>query len=127
RRAEDARRTQAQRDADVAAGLDLLAQAAARLAARAAADEAHLRAVLQSAAFELAEAVLRRELRAGPGSARDLVERALALPGAPTGAALHVSAEDAELVTALAADAGAVLPEGVSLVVDPRLSPGDVL
>lgn len=127
RRAEDARRAQAERDAEVAAGAELLAQAAARLAGRTAADEAHLRGVLQAAAFELAEAVLRRELRSGPGSARDLVERALALPGGIAGTTLHVSPVDVELLTTLTADAGVVLPEGVQLVADARLAPGDVL
>ncbi len=127
RRAEDARRAQAERDAEVAAGVALLEQVAARVAARAGADEAHLRTVLQAAALELAEAVLRRELRAGPGSARELVERALAMPGALVDATLHVSPVDAALVTELIADAGAVLPEGVRLVPDPQLEPGDVV
>lgn len=127
RRAEDARRAQAARDAEVAAVVELLAQAAARVAARAAADEAHLRSVLQAAAFELAEAVLRRELRAGPDSARELVARALAMPGGLAGATLHVSPADLPLVTAHVADAGVALPEGVTLVPDARLAPGDVV
>lgn len=127
RRAEDARRAQAQRDAQVAASVDLLAQAARALATRAAADEAHLRGVLQAAAFELAEAVLRHELRTDAGSARELVERALAMSGDHTDAVLHVSPVDADLLAAHAGEAGVTLPEGVRLVRDPRLEPGDVV
>ncbi|GEN80625.1 FliH/SctL family protein [Actinotalea fermentans] len=123
RRAEDARRAQAARDDQVAAAVEVLAQAAARLASRAAADEAHLRGVLQAAALELAEAVLRRELRTGPESARELLARALAMTDGAPGAVLHVHPADARLV----AEAGAVLPDGVTLVGDPRLAPGDVV
>lgn len=127
RRAEDARRAQAERDAQVSAAVDVLMQSAARLAARTGADEAHLRGVLQAAALELAEAVLRRELRAGPGSAREIVERALAMTDGAPGAVVHLSPADARAVTALAAEAGPGLPEGVAFVADPRLGLGDVV
>lgn len=127
RRAEAARTAQAERDARVEAVVDLLAQSAARLAARAAADEARVRAMLQAAALELAEAVLRHELRTGPGSARELLERALAMTDGTSGGVLRLHPADAQLVTALVAESGATLPEGVSFVADPRLGRGDVV
>lgn len=127
RRAEDARRAQAARDAQLAAAVDVLAQSAARLAARSAVDEAHLRTLLQAAAFELAEAVLRRELRAGPDSAREILERALAMTDDAAGGVLRLSPADAQLVAAHVAEVGLVLPTGVSFVADPRLGRGDVV
>src|SRR5690606_38439465 len=83
RREEAAQRAEAERAARLAAAVDLLGRAAEALGARVAEDEARVRAVLQDAAVELAEAVLRRELAAGPGTARDVLARALALPAAP--------------------------------------------
>lgn len=127
RRAEDARRAQADRDAQVSAAVELLAQAAARLAGRAAADEAHVRGLVQAAAVELAEAVLRHELTSGPGSARELVDRAMALTDGAAGGVVHVHPADAQLVAALVADAGVALPDGVTFVADARLAPGDVV
>lgn len=126
-RVEQARRAQSQRDAELAAAVELLGKAAAAVAARAGADEAHLRGLLQEAAFELAEAVLRRELRSGPDSARELVRRALAMPGGLMDARLHVHPADVAELRALTDEAGIALPEGVTLVPDARLAPGDVV
>jgi len=126
RREEAAQRAEAERAARLAAAVDLLGRAAEALGARVAEDEARVRAVLQDAAVELAEAVLRRELAAGPGTARDVLARALALPAAPGRRVVAVSPRDHADLVALLAAGDVALPDGVELAADPALAAGDV-
>lgn len=125
RRAEAAEEDRRLRAAEVAEAVALLGRAAAALSARADADEARVRAALQDAALELAEAVLRREL--GEGSARALLERALALPVGHGPHTIAVSPADHARLTEALATGEVELPDGVALVARPGLATGDVV
>lgn len=126
-RAEANARAEAGRDAAVAEALAALEHVTAAVAARLAPARAEVAVAVHRGAVELAEAVLARELRPGPESARDLLGRALALPADAGLHTIRVSPADLEHVTAVLDAREASLPPGVEVVADPALMPGDVV
>ena len=125
READEAR--ERQRDAEVSRAVADLARVAQawRMSAVPVLDEAH--DLVLDAALELAQAILGRELRPGPGSASALVERARALPAGLEPTAITVSVPDLPYVRRALADGEASLPEGISVVADAALAPGDLM
>lgn len=117
---------EAQRAADHRAALDTLAAAARAAAQRALPVLSEAEQTLMSAAVELAEAVLGRELADAETSARAALGRVLA---AAPGAGLHtIRLHPTDLATLRALDAaGDPALTGVELVADPVLSPGDAI
>ncbi|WP_309069407.1 FliH/SctL family protein [Microbacterium sp.] len=77
---------------------------------------------LERLAVELAETVVARELAAGEASAHAALRRVLAHVDLAEARELRVSAGDLDTLRALG---GA--PEGVTLVADPQLAPGDAV
>lgn len=114
------------RDAQLARALAALAAAARGAEARTAPVVEGLRGALVAAAAGLAEAVLGRELTDG-GSAATALERVLATPADLGAATVRVSPADHAEITALVAAGTVTLPEGLTLVADPRLAPGDAV
>lgn len=127
RRAEEASRTEARRDADVRAAVTTLANTVAAIADEQAPQTAEVLAAVQRAAVQLAEAVLARELRPGADSARAILERALALPVDAEIHTVRVSPADVAHVTALLDSRQVALPATVRLLADPALAAGDVV
>lgn len=127
RRADEASRAEARRDADVRTALGALAQTAAVVAGQQAPEVAEVLAAVQRAAVQLAEAVLARELRPGADSAHAILERALALPADAGLHTVRVSPVDLGNVTTVLDGRGVCLPAGVRLIADPALAAGDVV
>lgn len=121
-------RAEATRDAAVADALDVLERTVAAVAARAVPVVDGLRRTVHEAALELTSALLGQELTPGPRSARALLGRALALPVEVGVHTVRMNPADLEQVRALlATSAGVALPDGVDLVADPTLAPGDAV
>lgn len=120
-RADEARKEQ------VRQALDVLADVAQAASARAlpVIDEAvH---TLHRHAITLAEAILGRELTPGPGTAQDLLDRALTVPADLGVHTIRVSEADHARIVRAVAEASAHVPEGISLVADSALADGDVI
>lgn len=127
RHEEAAARAEAARQAAFADALEVLGRAVAAASSRTVPVLDEARRTVHEAALALAEAVLGGELAPGPRSARAVLDRALALPldlGVHT-VRLH-PADLAAVEAELAAHPGLV-PDGVRLVADPRLGPGDAI
>jgi len=120
-------RAESARTAATAAALATLERAARTAAARTAPvlDQAH--AALLSAALELAGAVLQRELTPGPDAARSVMERALAVPAELGTHTVRLCPADLHEVQALLAAGELTVPDGVRLVADAQLRPGDAV
>jgi len=127
RRAEEIAQVEVRRDAAVERAVATLAEAAAALGRRQAVDDLVMATAIQTAALDLAEAVLAHELRPGPDSAAVLLERALALPADEGLHTIRVSPADIAAVQAVLDAGSATLPDGVRLVSDAALQPGDVI
>ncbi len=127
RRAQEATDAEARRDGHVAQTLATLAQVADVLTARRATEETAIAVRVHEAALELAAAVLGHELRPGPDGARSILQRALALPAEVGLHTVRVSPVDVAHVQDLLAAGEATLPDGVRLVADASLAPGDVV
>lgn len=125
--AEEAARARAEQAAFVAEGLAALERAVVAAAGRTAPVVEAASTEVVEAAVALAEAILARELSDGPTSARSVLDRVRALPSDVEVHTLRVSTADHAAVLALLADTGATLPDGVALVADPSLAPGDVV
>lgn len=110
-------------DASVEAALGTLARAARAADARTLPVVEDVQRALVLAAVELAEAVLGRELADGETSARAALARALAAPAELGVHTVRLSAADVAQLEAL----GITAPDGVALVADQRLRPGDAL
>lgn len=126
-RAVAAAAAEARRDAALAQAVVSLRQAAEAVAVRQTVEDAALADAVHAAALELAEAVLGHELRPGPDSARALLGRALALPADAGLHTVRVSPDDLVHLRAVLAAGDVDLPEGVRLLPDPALQPGDVV
>jgi len=127
RRAAEAADAERRRDVALAQAVGTLRQAAEAVTARQAVDDAALAGAVHAAALELAEAVLGHELRPGPDSARALLGRALALPADAGLHTVRVCPDDAAHVRAVLDARDVTLPDGVRLIADPTLQPGDVV
>lgn len=116
--------------ADAAAGaaladaLDVLARAARAAQARTVPVLAEAEALLHGGALELARAVLGVELADAERSATAALGRVLRHPRTPEVVTVHLHPRDLDALRAVGADA---TPEGVALVADPTLQPGDAL
>ncbi|KGM08690.1 flagellar assembly protein FliH, partial [Cellulomonas bogoriensis 69B4 = DSM 16987] len=78
-------------------------------------------------ALALAAAVLQRELRPGPDSARAVLDRALQAAPEVGVHTVRMNADDLAEVRALLAEGQVQVPAGIELVADSRLEPGDVV
>ncbi|MDT0165143.1 FliH/SctL family protein [Actinotalea sp. AC32] len=115
---------EAARDAAVQQALALLEQAVSAAARRTVPTVDAVRRSVHEAALDLAEAVLDRELRPGPDSARALLDRVLATPADLGVHTVRLHPADLAAVRALL-DAGRhALPAGVTLVGDSTVRPG---
>ncbi|WP_197030145.1 FliH/SctL family protein [Cellulomonas sp. URHE0023] len=104
--------------------LDVLAQAAQAASSRTAPVLADSEQHLHAEALELARAVLAVELLDNEQSARAALARVLNRPRATDSVTIHLSPRDLDTVQSV----GVLdLPEGVRLVADPSLAPGDAL
>lgn len=125
--AQQAEEDRARHEAAVAEGLAALARAAQTAAARTApVVEAATREVLD-AVVAVAAAVVGHELSDDATSARSVLARVAALPADLGVQTVRVSREDHAAITAVVEGAGAALPPGVELVVDPALGRGDMV
>jgi len=88
-------------------------------------DEA--RRTLYAAALDLAAAILQREIVPGSSSARTLLDRALCLPSEATPSVMRLHPDDLLHVNLLIESGQAVVPAGLLLVGDSRLSHGDAI
>ncbi|MCV2392788.1 flagellar assembly protein FliH [Actinotalea sp. M2MS4P-6] len=113
---------EARRDAALAAAVQRLERAAAAADARTAPAVAEVRAVLTTAALELARAVLGAELSDAETGARAALTRALSAPAELGVHTVRLAPADHALLSA-----AGVAPQGVALVADPRLQPGDAI
>ncbi|WP_223148428.1 FliH/SctL family protein, partial [Actinotalea sp. JY-7885] len=124
---------QAGQRASLAAAVAVLERAAAAAEARTVPVVEEVRRGVQEAGLALAEAVLRRELTPGPTSARAVLERALAVPAGVDVHTVRLNPADLAHVRALLAEAGTDpadgvrVPQGVQLVADAGLAPGDAV
>lgn len=116
-----------QREARLARALAVLERAAVASSTRTVPTLDSARRTLHEGALALAEAVLQRELRPGPDSARAVLDRALAVPAEVGVHTVRMNPEDLAEVRALLADGKVQVPAQVELVADPRLEPGDVI
>jgi flagellar assembly protein FliH len=104
--------------------LDVLANAAAAASARTAPVLHDAEELLHAGALELARAVLGVELSDHEQSARAALARVLARPRTPETVTVHLSPRDLATLDTIGVDD---LPDGVQLVADPALAPGDAL
>lgn len=125
--AEEHVAAQAHRDAAVADALVVLERAVTASCSRTAPVVAEARRTLYDAALDLAAAVLGRELTPGPASARALLDRVLAESADLGIHTVRVSAADLPHLRAVLAGGPSRLPDGVELVADPLLAPGDAV
>jgi flagellar assembly protein FliH len=114
-----------ERDLRVEAAVAALGRAATAASARVVPVLAESAAALDAGAVALAEAVLARELADGDDRARAALARALSLPGEAAVSVVRLHPAD---VRALA-DLGLTdtLPDGVTVVADASLAPGDAV
>ncbi|NMR21041.1 FliH/SctL family protein [Cellulomonas fimi] len=119
------RAAERERAADVQAALAALGRAAAAASARVDPVLAESSAALDASAVTLAEAVLGHELADGDARARAALARALSLPAEPAVHTIRLHPADVRALTAL----GLVdsLPDGVTVVPDASLAPGDAV
>lgn len=124
---EDHETRERQRDEELKRTLAVLARAADewRVSALPVLDEAH--DLVLDAALDLARAILGRELRPGPDSALDLLDRARALPAGLEPTSITVAVPDLPYVRSAIADGQIHLPDGVAVKVDPGLDAGDLV
>ncbi|WP_051275029.1 FliH/SctL family protein [Cellulomonas sp. URHD0024] len=104
--------------------LDVLARAADAASARTALVLHDAEELLHTEAFELARAVLGVELSDHEQSARAALARVLSAPRSAEAVTVHLSPRDLETLDSIGVDD---LPDGVRLVADPSLAPGDAL
>lgn len=123
----EADRVEAHRHTRAAAALDALDRAARAAASRTAPVLADAQRAVLDAALELAAAVLQRELAPGPDGARAVLERALAVPADLDVHTVRLCPADLAHVQDLLAAGGLATPDGVRLVADARLRPGDAI
>ena len=121
-----AARAEAEADAAaaLAAALAVLRSAAAAAQARTVPVLAEAEALLHAGALELARAVLGIELSDAERSARAALARVLSRPHAPEAVTIHLNPRDLAALRATGADE---VPDGVELVDDPALAPGDAV
>ena len=124
---EQARAGEARRDAALTDALLVLERAVQASWQRTAPVVADAQRTLYAAALDLAETILQREVTPGPASARALLQRALA-SGPELGVhTVRLHPADLAHVRAALADGSASLPDGVEIVGDPTLMPGDAI
>jgi len=104
--------------------LEVLARAAAAASAQTAPVLAEAETLLHAGALELAQAVLGVELSDHEQSARAALARALSRPRLPETVTVRLNARDLQTLQTVGVDD---LPDGVVLVADPTLAPGDAL
>lgn len=125
--AEQHERAEAERTRAVADAVAVLGRAAAAAAARTEPVVADVRRAVHEAALELAAAVLQRELTPGPASARAILGRALAVPAELGLHTVRLHPADLAQVRSLVLRGEAELPDGVTLLADAHLRPGDAV
>ncbi|MBO3100685.1 FliH/SctL family protein [Cellulomonas fengjieae] len=108
----------------LAAALGVLASAAAAAQARTAPVLAQAESLLHAGALELARTVLGVELCDAERSATAALGRVLRQPRVPEVVTVHLHPRDLDVLRAVGADAA---PDGVVLVADASLAPGDAL
>jgi len=118
---------EARRDAAAAQAVAAFGTAMSQWNSRAVPVLEESRRMLYSAALDLASAVLQREIEPSESSARTLLERALALPVEATPTVLRLHPDDLLHVNLLIESGQAVVPAGLRLVGDSRLSVGDAI
>lgn len=106
---------------EVQLALDALAVSAAEFRRRELPVLLAVESAIASAAIELAEAIIGRELSAKEDAARAAVERALGEAGS-AGSAIRLNPEDIAVIAA-----GGRLEPGIDLVPDPSLERGDAI
>jgi len=127
RLADQHERAEQARAAAAANALATLERAARLAGARTAPVLAEAQDAVLGAALELAAAVLQRELTPGPGTARDVLERALSVPADLGTHTVRLCPADLHEVQALLASGELTLPDGIRLVADAQLRPGDAV
>jgi flagellar assembly protein FliH len=110
--------------AALADALEVLRSAAAAARARTVPVLAEAEALLHAGALELARAVLGVELDDADRSATAALARVLDRPHAPEAVTIHLHPRDLAALRACGADE---VPDGVELVADPSLAPGDAV
>lgn len=118
---------EAERDAVTMQALAALGQAMDQWHRRAVPVLDEARHTLYSAALDLAEAILQREIEPGSASARTLLDRALSVPMDATPTVLRLNPDDLVHVNFLIESGQAEVPQGLRLVADSRLNPGDAI
>ncbi|MHA3946305.1 FliH/SctL family protein [Cellulomonas bogoriensis] len=118
---------QARRDARLERVLAVLERAAVASSTRTVPTLQEARRTLHEGALALAAAVLQRELRPGPDSARAVLDRALQAAPEVGVHTVRMNADDLAEVRALLAEGQVQVPAGIELVADSRLEPGDVV
>lgn len=124
---EEQAEAEAVRAAEHAALVAALERACAAAAARTAPVLVDAQRRLQSAALELAETLIGAELSDGERSARVALDRALAVPPELGLHTIRLSPADAHRIQVAVDEGGATLPEGVMVLADPSLTPGDAI
>ena len=127
RMAEDHAAREAVRDAETVRTITALGQAIDQWHGRAVPVLDEARRSVYAAALDLAAAVLQREVAPGTGSARTLLDRALALPVEASPTVLRLHPDDLLHVNLLVESGEATVPQGLRLVGDARLNPGDAI
>lgn len=123
----DHERREAARDHDIAQVLQALAGAVDQWRNMAAPVLATSEELLHQGAIDVAQAIVGRELTPGPGTAVDVLQRALSVPVGVTPTAIRVSQVDLPHIERALADNNVALPDGVILTTDPSLKPGDAV
>ena len=118
---------EAARDAEVARTLGALNAAIESWNAKALPVIESAQRSVYSAALDLAQAILQRELEPGERSARVLLARALDLPNDVTPTVLRVSPEDLRHVNLVIESGQVAVTPGLTLVADPRLARGEAI
>lgn len=115
------------RDAALAQALNALGHAIEQWHARALPVLDDAQRSVYEAALDLAEAIVQREIAPGPDSARTLLTRALDVPADIHPTVLRLHPDDLLHVNLLVQSGEAEVPEGLVLVPDQRLNPGDAI
>ena len=123
----DHERREAERDQHIAQAVQALNAAIQQWRALAAPVLADSEDLLHQGAIEIAQAILTRELKPGPETAMNVLQRALDVPASVIPTAIRVSEADLEHIHQALADGAAALPDGVNLTADPHLGPGDAV
>ena len=124
---EEQAEAEAVRAAEHAALVAALERSCAVAAARTAPVLAEAQRRLQVAALELAEALIGAELADGERSARVALDKALAVPPELGLHTIRLSPPDAHRIQVAIDEGGVTLPDGVMVLADPALAPGDAL